>query len=64
MTPMKVTLEIIRGVIQLRVDAPETEHGYTVLESLKFRNGKSIPSLRRHGQQYAKRYGISFHDDI
>jgi hypothetical protein len=46
----------------LKVYAPETLKGYTVIESSPFKTGKSLPSFRKHGMQYAKRFDIPFID--
>ena len=62
MTPTKIVLERTATHIQLRVFAPETMRGSTVIESVPFLNGKSIPSFRKHGAEYAKRFGIPFID--
>jgi hypothetical protein len=62
MTPTKITLEIVNGIIRLRVDSPQTLKGYTVIESSPLKSGKSLDGLRKHGTQYAKRFSIPFVD--
>lgn len=62
MTPTKITLEKTATHLQLRVTAPETLRGSTVIESVPFKNGKSLPTLRKHAITYAKRFGIPFVD--
>jgi hypothetical protein len=62
MTPTKIVLERTATHIQLRVFAPETQKGSTVIESTPFKTGKSLPSLRKHGATYAKRFAIPFID--
>lgn len=62
MTPTKIVLEQTAAHINLRVYAPETQKGSTVIESTPFNTGKSLPSFRKHGLAYAKRFGIPFVD--
>lgn len=62
MTPTKIVLEMTKTHIQLRVFAPETLKGSTVIESTPFNTGKSLPGLRKHGAAYAKRFAIPFVD--
>ena len=62
MTPTKIILEKTATHIQLRVFAPETQKGSTVIESTPFKTGKSLPSLRKRGAIYAKRFSIPFVD--
>jgi hypothetical protein len=62
MTPTKITLEKTATHLQLKVSIPETLKGYTVIESVRFKNGNSIPTLRKHGASYAKRFSIPFID--
>jgi hypothetical protein len=62
MTPTKIVLERTPTHIQLRVFAPETQKGSTVIESVPFKTGQSLPTLRRHGADYAKRFSIQFTD--
>jgi hypothetical protein len=62
MTPTKIVLEMTKTHMQLRVFAPETQKGSTVIESVPFKTGKSIPALRKQGSAYAKRFNIPFID--
>lgn len=62
MTPTKIVLEVTATHIQLRVFAPETQKGSTVIEMVPFLTGKSIPGLRKRGAAYAKRFAIPFVD--
>ena len=62
MTPTKIVLEVTKTHIQLRVFAPETAKGSTVIESVPFNTGKSLPTFRKQGADYAKRFGIPFVD--
>lgn len=62
MTPTKIVLEKTATHLQLRVFAPETQHGSTVIESTPFKSGKSLPKLRKYGASYAKRFNIEFVD--
>ena len=62
MTPTKIVLEQTATHINLRVYAPETAKGSTVIESTPFNTGKSLPKLRKHGADYAKRFSIPFVD--
>jgi hypothetical protein len=62
MTPTKIILEKTATHLQLRVLAPDTLKGSTVIESTPFKSGKSIPMLRKHGLAYAKRFAIPFCD--
>ena len=62
MTPTKITLEIVKERIRLRVNAPDTMHGFADIESHPFKAGKSLPMLRKYGTQYAKRFAIPFID--
>jgi len=62
MTPTKIVLEQTNTHIQLRVFAPETLKGSTVIESVPFKSGKSLPTFRKHGTAYAKRFSIPFVD--
>jgi hypothetical protein len=62
MTPTKIVLEKTATHIQLRVFAPETKSGSTVIESVPFKSGKSLPTFRKHGAAYAKQFGIHFVD--
>jgi hypothetical protein len=62
LTPTKIVLEKTSTHILLKVFAPETLKGYTVIDSAPFKTGKSLPSFRKHGARYAKRFGISFVD--
>ena len=64
MTPKSVTLEIRGGQIVLWAEVPGAVNGRTVIESVKNITGKSIPGLKKVGAQYAKRWGITFHDKI
>lgn len=62
MTPTKIILEQTATHLQLRVFAPQTLKGSTVIESVQIKNGKSLPNLRKHGATYAKRFNIEFVD--
>jgi hypothetical protein len=62
MKPTKITLEIVNGVIRLRVDSPQTQKGFTVIESTPFKNGNSLSKLRTDAMKYAKRFSIPFVD--
>jgi hypothetical protein len=62
MTPQKIVLEKTTTHIQLRVYAPDTMKGSTVIESTPIKTGKSLPSFRKHGAAYAKRFSIQFID--
>jgi len=62
MTPTKIILEKTATHIQLRVFAPQTLKGSTVIESTPFNTGKSLPNLRKHAVTYAKRFAIPFID--
>jgi hypothetical protein len=62
MKPTKIVLEKTATHLQLRVFTPETARGSTVIESVPFRTGKSLPGLRKHGAEYAKRFAITFYD--
>ena len=62
MTPTKITLEIVNGRIRLRVNAPNTMHGFADIESHPFKTGKSLDGLRKQATQYAKRFAIPFID--
>jgi hypothetical protein len=62
MTPTKIVLHIHLNHIKLRVFAPETQTGSTVIECVPYRGGKSLPGLRKRGQEYARRFGIPFVD--
>jgi hypothetical protein len=62
MTPTKIILEKTATHIQLKVYAPETLRGYTVIDSAPFKTGKSLPSFRKHATRYAKRFDIPFID--
>jgi hypothetical protein len=62
MTPTKIVLERTNTHIQLRVFAPETQNGSTVIESTPFKTGKSLDGIRKHATAYAKRFGINFVD--
>lgn len=62
MQPTAITLEIANQSIRLRVTMPGTLKGYTIIESVPFNGGKSLPSFRKHGAQYAKRFSIPFCD--
>ena len=67
MTPTKIRLEITKTHIQLRVFAPQTVKGSTVIESTPFANGvgpkeQTVASMRKHGAKYAKRFAIPFED--
>jgi hypothetical protein len=64
MTPTKITLEKFAGNLQLKVTLPGTLRGYTVIESVPFRTGASIPTLIKHAQKYAKRFAIPFVNTI
>lgn len=64
LTPTKITLELVNWYIQLRIDAPQTQNGYTVMESVPFKTGDSLPSLRKMGREYAKQFDIPFVDTI
>jgi hypothetical protein len=61
-TPTLITLEIVNAVIQLRVDMPMTQKGFTVIESSPYKTGKSLDGLRKYGAKYAKRFSIKFVD--
>jgi len=63
MTPTKIVLQRTATHIQLRVFAPETKSGSTVIESFPYRTGKSLPGLRKHAAKYAKRFSIPFVDE-
>ena len=62
MTPTKIILEATKTHLQLRVFAPETQKGSFVIESVPFKTGKSLPTLRKQGAAYAKRFAIEFFD--
>lgn len=63
MTPTKIILQKTETHLQLKVVAADTLKGYSVIESVPFKNGKSIPTLRKHGVIYAKRFNIPFMDE-
>lgn len=63
MTPTKIVLEQTPTHIQLRVFAAQTQNGSTVIESVPFNNGTSLPNLRKHAVAYAKRFAIPFIDE-
>jgi hypothetical protein len=62
MTPTKIILEKTATHIQLRVFAPQTAKGSIVVESVPFKDGKSLPTIRKSGTSYAKRFSIPFID--
>lgn len=62
MTPTKIVLERTVTHLQLRVFAPQTLKGSTVIESVPYRDGRSLPKLRKHAAAYAKRFAIPFVD--
>ena len=62
MTPTKIILEATKTHLQLKVIAADTLKGYAVIESVPFKTGKSLPSFRKHGAAYAKRFAIPFID--
>jgi hypothetical protein len=62
MTPTKIILEKTSTHLQLKVLAADTQKGYSVIESVPFKNGDSLPTLRKHGASYAKRFSIPFVD--
>jgi hypothetical protein len=62
MTPTKIILEATKTHVQLKVIAPDTLKGYSVIESVPFKTGKSLPTLRKQGAAYAKRFAIEFFD--
>lgn len=66
-TPTKIVLEKTSSQIQLRVFAPETAKGSTVVEGTSFANdlgpkAATIERLRKIGTRYAKRWSIPFVD--
>ena len=62
MTPTKIVLEKTATHLQLRVFAKETAKGSFVKESVAFKNGKSLPGMRKDAAAYAKRFSIPFVD--
>lgn len=62
MTPTKIVLERTQTHLQLRVFAPQTLKGSTVIESTPYNTGASLPKLRKQAQAYAKRFAIPFED--
>jgi hypothetical protein len=66
MTPTKITLEIVSKTLRLRVDAPDTLKGYSVIEATTFSARKpkasTVELMRSHAGRYAKRFGIEFSD--
>ncbi len=63
MTPTKYLLRIRKGFIELLVfgdGVPKTGSG---IECLPFRNGKSLPGLRKYGAQRAKYWKVPFIDE-
>lgn len=68
MTPTKITLEKTATHLQLKVSAPDTLKGYTVIESVPYKNGvnasvKTVFAMRKQAAQYAKRFCIPFTDE-
>jgi hypothetical protein len=65
-TPKKITLLRTSTHLHLVVSAPECQKGYTVIDGTPISNGgpkpKTLASLRKHAQQYAKRWNIQFVD--
>lgn len=62
MTPTKIVLEKTSSHFQLRVFAPETARGSTVIDNTPIRTGASLPGFRKQGARYAKRFSIPFID--
>ena len=67
MTPTKILLEQTVSHLQLRVFAPETLKGSTVIESVAYANGlnpkgKTVVAMRNYGAAYAKQFAIPFID--
>jgi hypothetical protein len=67
MTPTKIVLEKTATHLQLRVFAPQTAKGSTVIDSVPYKNGvnasvKTVFTMRKHAAQYAKRFAIPFVD--
>lgn len=58
MTPTKIVLEQTSTHFQLRVFAPQTLRGSTVIEATPIKTGKSLPALRKQMSAYAKRFSI------
>ncbi len=63
MTPTKIVLQKTATHIQLKVFAPETLKGFTVIESTPLNTGKSLSFFHKRGTQYAKRFSIPFIDE-
>jgi hypothetical protein len=68
MTPTKITLEKTATHLQLKISAPETLKGYTVIESVPYQNGlntkvQTVFAMRKQAAQYAKRFAIPFTDE-
>lgn len=62
MTPTKIILEATDTCLRLRGFASETQEGSFVIESIPFSTGASLPTLRKQGAAYAKRFAIEFFD--
>jgi len=63
MTPTKVVLEKTATHLQLKVFAPEAVEGYSVVESVPYKDDKSLLTLRKHGEQHAGLLGVPFVDE-
>lgn len=57
-------LRIDDGYISLRFysNQPRFVKGYSCTEAHPFKNGKSLPSLRKDGERKAKMFGVPFVD--
>lgn len=58
----KVILEITKGVINLYALSDTHPMGKISIESVQFKTGKSLHTLRQDGLRYAKKFNISFED--
>jgi hypothetical protein len=65
MTPTKIVLEQTATHIQLRVFAPETAKGSTVIGGTPFvvsPKPETVSKLRKRAEKYAKSFSIPFVD--
>jgi hypothetical protein len=62
MKPTRYELLIEHGAIVLRAYTFEAERGYFALEAVPYRNGKSLPGMRKYGAIQAARFRVPFID--
>ena len=63
-TKYELSLRAVGGqtMIDLRFYSPDLLRGYSVIESVSYRSGESLPGLRKHAKRLAAMNNATFVD--